>query len=296
MVFKRYTSMLLATLLLVIVGNCNRIEFYGTDGKIVNTNIADKKELISTVTSTFGLSSKQPFDKKDLDMFRRPTANVIFVVSQADAKSVIDGSLNGLVSQWSSHFGANTVRRFIDETNDGELYAIDSDKYSLLAKNTDQSRVKNFLRQLKKFESELLRTSTQANEPTLLVILFTAMRDLNPEEAVEARQLIQNTYIPNMMSKIKGRVAAQVIYDEKLTNVNVIGRKLMSAPYTVLINSSSNNTNTTVPSAYAIAEWQQTVWTCIILIFSGIFAIWFIMQIDYSQDQMAYAAELTKAY
>jgi hypothetical protein len=250
---------------------------------------------MSQIVNTFGLSANSADGASaSLDMFRRPVANVVFVVSQADTKSIIEGSLGGLVSQWKSQYGENRVHNMIQgaEAND-KLYTIDSTKYSLLARSTDHSRVKNFLKQLELFESELDSTvSAQNAEPSLSIVVFTAMRDLNTEEAVEARQLLQNQYLPRIIQKLNDktqeRVISQVIYDEKLTNANAVGRKLMAAyNYAAVVsNTTKNATNTTVPTANEIAEWQAAVWTCIILIFAGIFAVKFIMSIDYSADQV----------
>jgi hypothetical protein len=252
------------------------------------------------IANTFDLSVNAASDNigVGLDMFRRPVANVVFVVSQADTKSIIDGSLGGLVSQWQTRFGERVHKMIQGAESNDALYSIDSTKYSLLARSTDQSRVKNFLKQLVHFESELERTIYAENsEPSLSIVIFTAIRDLNPEEAVEARQLLQNQYLPKLIQKLNNksneRVVAQVIYDDKLTNTNAVGRKLMAAySYAVVNNNTNNNTNVTVPTANQIAEWQAAVWTCIILIFAGIFAVKFIMSIDYSADQVNITQDL----
>lgn len=248
--------------------------------------VEDKKNLVSHIVNTFGLSSAHENNNgASLDMFRRPVADLLFVVSQADTKSIVEGSLAGLISQWKTRFGQNL---FADNSANAELYKINSDKYAVLAKGTSHARVQNFLRQLTHFENQLTQ---EYQKPTLNVVVFSAMRDLSFEEAVDARQLLQNEYIPKIVRKLndqtQDRVVAQVVYDDNLVGSYAVGRKLAAYTYaTVTNNSTKNNTNSTAPSDNDIAEWQAAVWTSLILIFAGIFAVKFIMSIDYSADQV----------
>lgn len=56
---------------------------------------------------------------------------------------------------------------------------------------------------------------------------------------------------------------------------------------------NNSTTNSTV-TPYQIAEYQAAFWTSVIITFAVIAAVWVTTKIDYSQDTMLYASELSK--
>ncbi|KAL0480057.1 metacaspase [Acrasis kona] len=289
-----FNKSLVFVALLVAYAYCTRIEFFGADGKLASTQ-SEKRELTKYINNNFGMSVEGKSLNEQLDMFERPTSNVIFVVSQAEPQRVIAESLGAIVSKWSNRFGENNVNKLsaVEESNEN-TYSIPSEYTTLSA---DKKHVRDFSSQLALHKKSLVQQSLAG--PVLSIVTFPALSNFNKEEMQDAQRFFQQDYVPSVLQQMKnGRTLTQVIYQEADATRST-GRKLLNVNNVQAVNdvAASNTTvesDVYVPNDYEIAEWQAGIWTVLIMVFAGIFAVWFIMQIDYSADQMSYAAEMTR--